>query len=292
MIEKIFSRLKQKYAHIGLGDSLLRSHAENLAAMGFVTDENIESVIDGQKGFLESLQKANDSRVSEAVATAKRKSEEDAKKQIEEAKKQAEETARKKFEDDAKKRADEEARKKAEEDAERQAEEDERKKQEELQTNNEIPQWFKDLQVKQEENSKKERAAYDAKIAELTNANTATKATYDAMLKKLEEENRVAQEKLNKITSEAEAAKAAAAKKERADKILSIAKGLGIPQSRIDEGFVIADDAKEEDINSYLSKVAENAKASNLPKTSKFPLDTNMQASKADVDKIVDSLIQ
>ena len=89
MKEKIFQKLKQEFSHLGLGDVILQAHAESLAAIGLVTDENIDTVISAQKGFLENLQKTSDKRVTDAVSKAKA----DAKKEIEteEAKKKAEE---------------------------------------------------------------------------------------------------------------------------------------------------------------------------------------------------------
>ena len=71
--------------------------------MGLVTDDNIETVVASQKSFLESLQKDNDRRVT------------DAKKKFEEAQKAKEDAERKAAEEEAKKKADEEAKKAAEE---------------------------------------------------------------------------------------------------------------------------------------------------------------------------------
>ena len=70
MKNQLFSKLKQAYASLGLGDDFLQAQADSLAAMGFVTDENIESVVQSQKAFLESVQKTNDKRVTDAVKKA------------------------------------------------------------------------------------------------------------------------------------------------------------------------------------------------------------------------------
>lgn len=78
MKEKIFSKLKQAYSSLGLGDALLQSHADALSALGLVTDENIDSVISAQKPFLESVQKSNDKRVNDALTKS-----ENAKKELE-----------------------------------------------------------------------------------------------------------------------------------------------------------------------------------------------------------------
>lgn len=96
MKEKIFQKLKQGYSHLGLGDDVLQAHAESLAALGFVTDENIDNVVNAQKTFLEGLQKNYDKRVTSATAKAK----EDTKKELEDAAKAAaEEKARKEKEE-------------------------------------------------------------------------------------------------------------------------------------------------------------------------------------------------
>ena len=92
MKQKIFQKLKQGFSYLGLGDEVLQAHAESLAALGFVTDENIDNVVNAQKPFLESLQKNYDTRVTSATAKAK----EAAKKEFEDA---AKETARKEREE-------------------------------------------------------------------------------------------------------------------------------------------------------------------------------------------------
>ena len=79
MKDKIFQKLKQEFSHLGLGDVVLQAHADSLAAIGLVTDENIDTVISAQKGFLENLQKTSDKRVTDAVSKAKA----DAKKELE-----------------------------------------------------------------------------------------------------------------------------------------------------------------------------------------------------------------
>lgn len=70
MKNQLFNRLKQAYASLGLGDDFLQAQADSLAAMGLVTEENIESVVLSQKAFLESVQKTNDKRVTDAVKKA------------------------------------------------------------------------------------------------------------------------------------------------------------------------------------------------------------------------------
>lgn len=111
MKDKIFQKLKQTYPQFGLGDDFLQAHAESLAALGLVTDENIDNVVNAQKSFLEKAQSSNDSRVTSAIVKAK-------------------EAAKKEFEDAAKASAEEKARK--------EKEERERKEKEK-----EMPDWYK-----------------------------------------------------------------------------------------------------------------------------------------------------
>ena len=66
MKDKIFQLLKQAYKSLGLGDEVLMAHAEMLANTGIVTEDNVSIVVDSQKSFLESLQKENDRRVTDA----------------------------------------------------------------------------------------------------------------------------------------------------------------------------------------------------------------------------------
>lgn len=79
MRDKIFQKLKQEYSHLGLGKEVLQAQADALAATGIVTDENIDIIVSSQKSFLESIQKANDQRATEA----QRKAKEDAVKEYE-----------------------------------------------------------------------------------------------------------------------------------------------------------------------------------------------------------------
>lgn len=96
MRDKIFQKLKQEYSHLGLGKEVLQAQADALAATGIVTDENIDIIVSSQKSFLESIQKANDQRATEA----QRKAKEDALKEYE-AQKEAE---KKRLEDEAKRK--------------------------------------------------------------------------------------------------------------------------------------------------------------------------------------------
>lgn len=76
MKEKIYQSLKQAYSNLGLSDDILQGHAEALDATGFVTDENLATIVAAQKTFLSSLQSGIDKRVTDAVNKAREKKEE------------------------------------------------------------------------------------------------------------------------------------------------------------------------------------------------------------------------
>lgn len=158
MRDKIFQKLKQEYSHLGLGREVLQAQADALAATGIVTDENIDIIVSSQKSFLESIQKANDQRATEA----QRKAKEDAVKEYE-AQKEREKAA-----------ADEEARRRELEKQmpdwyvkEKQASEEMLKK---LAESNEL--LRKGLEAMQNENSvfKAEKAAAERKNLILSKA--------------------------------------------------------------------------------------------------------------------------
>lgn len=111
MKDKIFQKLKQEYSHLGLGNGILQAHAESLASLGLVTDENIDAVVAAQKSFLTNLQKDTDSRVTEAQKKAK-------------------ESAKTEYEAEVKRKAADEERRKAEEAARKEKEK-------------EMPEWYK-----------------------------------------------------------------------------------------------------------------------------------------------------
>lgn len=73
MKEKIFQALKLAYVNLGLSDEILQGQADALAAIGLVTDDNLATVVQGQKAFLSSLQSGIDKRVTDAVNRAKEK---------------------------------------------------------------------------------------------------------------------------------------------------------------------------------------------------------------------------
>lgn len=73
MKEKIFQALKLAYTNLGLSDEILQGQADALAVTGLVTDDNLATVVQGQKTFLTSLQSGIDKRVTDAVNKAKEK---------------------------------------------------------------------------------------------------------------------------------------------------------------------------------------------------------------------------
>ena len=261
MKDKIFQLLKQEYKSLGLGDEVLQAHAEMLDKMGLVTDDNIETVVASQKSFLESLQKDNDRRVT------------DAKKKFEEAQKAKEDAERKAAEEEAKKKADEEAKKAAEE--------AEKKRLEELAKKNEMPDYLKKYFEEQAAEKKasdearaKEREEFKKLVETLTQKNTDQAKTYN---EQMEAQSKTIKELQETIQKQAEEAKA---------------KELGIPESRINEGFTLSDDATDEAIETYLSKVANNYKALQQPQFGGSYRASEGEPTKEDVDNVAASLVQ
>lgn len=276
MKEKIFQLLKQEYKSLGLGDEVLQAHAEMLDKMGLVTDDNIETVVASQKDFLESLQRDNDRRVT------------DAKKKFEEAQKAKEDAERKAAEEEATKKAAEEA---------------ERKRLEELAKKNEMPDYLKKYFEEQAAEKKasdeartKEREEFKKLVETLTQKDTDQAKTYNEQMEAQSKTIKELQETIQKQAEEAKAKEEAAAKaKAKADhdaKILSKAKELGIPESRINEGFTLSDDATDEAIETYLSKVANNYKALQQPQFGGSYRASEGEPTKEDVDNVAASLVQ
>lgn len=83
------------------------------------------------------------------------------------------------------------------------------------------------------------------------------------------------EERYNAIKTESDTLKAEKAKAERMNLITAKAKELGIPEWRMKEGFVIADDADEKAISDYLADVQKNLVTAGLEgKSSGFPMST------------------
>lgn len=68
---KIISALKTKYSNLGFSAKAIEGVAESLAATGLITDENLDTIIEGQKSVLSAMQAEIDSRVTSAVEKAK-----------------------------------------------------------------------------------------------------------------------------------------------------------------------------------------------------------------------------
>lgn len=203
MKQTIFLKLKQEYAHLGLGDSILQAHADSLNAMGLVNEDNLSIVISSQRSFLENLQREADRRANEAYNKAKANS-----KEIDEGN-----------------------------------------------NGDNVPEWYK---------SEKDKT--DKLIGEL-------KATIGTLNEKNEAYER------ERATAE------------RNNRINELAKELGIPKFRIEEGFAIADNADDEAIKAHLTSVANNIKTQLLPSNKNvFPQDDG-KVDKATADSIAESLI-
>ena len=239
MNEKIFAKLKQVYSPLGLGDGILRAHAESLANLGFVTDENVDEIVNKQEAYLKGLQKYNDERVNSAVKTAK-------------------ENARKEYDEETKKKAEEEAKKKEAEEAKRAAEE--------ASKNTDIPDWYKQVQEANAKAQEQQRKDYLAQIEKLTKANADMQTRMDEVAKK-------------------------EATRKRSDFILSKAKELGIPQYRIDEGFVIGDDADNDSITNILTGISKNIKANSLPQSQRFQMGDEKAVSSEEVKEIAKNIV-
>lgn len=283
MNKKIFAALKQEYSHLGLGDVILQAHADALAKLGLVTDDNINTVVSAQKDFLEGLQKSNDLRVTEAVKRAK----DTAKKEFEE-ETQKKEKERKEAEEKARLEAEEKAKKEAEEKAKAEAEE---KRLEEIRKNQEMPEFFKKFVEEQAAKEKAAQEAYEARITQLTKANTDSAAAFTKMIEDLKTQNQGLLDGFTAMKQESEKAKAEKAQRERSEMILSKARELGIPQYRIDEGFNIAPDADEHTITEFLGKVSQNIKANVLPGSQSFQMGDG-SASKEDMDALAKQMIK
>lgn len=296
MNKELLDKLKQAYSHLGLAENVLQMHADALVATGLVTAENIDGIVAKQKDFLEGLQKYNDSRVSDAVKKAGEKALKDAE---EKARKAAEDAAQKAREESAAKAA-EEARKAKElaekektEAAQKAAEEAAKKAKEEAlkALPDSVKAYVDSLKAESEAQAAKRKAEEDEakKAAEEARkaADEAQKAKEAEWLKTLNE----MRDTLNGFKKENEELKKAQAVKERHDAIINKAKEFGIPQWRIDEGFVIADDATEEQYTATLATVAQNIKANALPSHQGHIMPSDKEVTKEEVDSIAQSMV-
>lgn len=254
MKTKIFEKLKQVYAPLGLGDAFLQARAELLANLGFVTNENIESVIAAQRAELESIQKSNDKRATDAIAAEKRKSEEAA------------------------------AAVKATTDAEIQKHLAKIKElEDQIKKNNPTPPPAGTID---EEKIK-------ALIAEARKADSDELKSLKTTLEALQKGNKELEEYKAQAEKEKADREKAQAVAERKAKIESKAKELGIPEYRIKEGFVIAEDADDAAIETHLSGIAQNIKVNMLPNhRTGAHIVAGEKATKEETDKMAADLIK
>lgn len=256
MNKKLFDALKQAYPQLGLSDEILRHHADMLAATITITDENLAAVVAAQGDYLKGLQAENDKRATSAIAKAKAAAEAEKQAAIDEAVKAAVEADRKRANDEAKKKADEEAKRKSE------------------RTEPEYLTAFRKELEEKEKLAADREAALGKRIDDLLKVNE----TQGAALSTLQKEN--------------EAMKAKAAKAAREALINNTAKELGIPSWRIDEGFVLADDADESAIKETLGKVANNLKVNTMQGSGGFVLDDSRKVTDEEAAAIADRLMK
>lgn len=307
MKAKIFSKLKQEYASLGLGDETLQGLAESLSGTGLVTDENVDLVVANQKSHLESLQKQNDARVSKALEKQRLKLEEEARKREEEAKAKAE--AEKAAADKAeaeKAQAEKEAAEKAE--AEKAAQEKTKAEQEatrqeaqrlaEIEKSKAVPEeilnLFKEAKAKAaEERKESERrlAEMGEQVRQLLDSQAAQKKGYDETIRKLMESNETLKSGYDALNREKEEAIKAKERADRMEFIMTKARELGIPQWRVDEGFVIPDDAGQEAIAEKLGSIAKNISTQMLPPERKAFRMTSGEPTKDDIDSLAASIV-
>ena len=300
MKEKILNALKQRYSAFGLGGDILTAHAEALDALGLVTEDNLQSVIDAQETYLAKLQQMNDKRVTDAAKSVEeRMKREQAEKEAKVA--EAEANAKKEAEEKAKKEKeakDAEERAKREADEKKAKEEQERKQLEKLKKDEDIPEYFKKAQeeaLKRATEERKEAEAQRKELADLVKSlrddfNDKTKAFEDKVAE-LTNEKKAQSEIINKLKADADAKAAEEAKQKRHEKIISKAKELGIPQFRIDEGINIPDEADDDIITNTLSKMASNYKALGQREKGGYGLQNDShKVSKEEADDIAEML--
>lgn len=260
MKDKLFTKLKQTYPQFGLSDEILKHHAAMLVATGVVNDENLDAIVAAQKDYFQGLQVENDKRATSAVTKAKATAESEKQKAIDDAVKAAVEAERKRVADEAKKKAEEEA-------------EEKRKKEQAKEEPEFMAKFRKELEAKEKAASERE-SALAKKLEDLLKVNE----TQGKTLSELQKEN--------------DEMKASKAKAERANFISSTAKALDIPQWRIDEGFMISDDADDNSIKETLSKIANNIKVNTMQGGGGFVLDDNKKVTQEEANAIVDNLMK
>lgn len=294
MKAKIFKKLKQEYSALGLGDEYLMLHAQSLADMGIVTDDNVDAVVAVQRAALEAVQARTDKRVADALAKERQKFDDERKKAETEAREREE--SEKKAKEEAEKIAAEEAKRKAEEKAEtkRQQEEAKRKAEEDAQQKSELEKlkehgvsdaviaYIQTLKEKADSDlkaaadaNKKRETDYDAQLKSLVESSASQFEQYKTMMAEMTANHNALKADYDALKAENESVKQQKAVAARRQFIEDEARKLGIPQYRIDEGFVIADDATEQAIAETLGKVASNMRTAMLPGSNSLNLPGN-----------------
>lgn len=97
--------------------------------------------------------------------------------------------------------------------------------------------------------------------------------------------------KVKPIQDELAAYKAKEAASARQNSITAKAKELGIPEERIKQGFVIAEDADDAAIGEYLSGIATYEKSRELPFGNRFPLQSSDKITDEEAKAIADKMI-
>lgn len=290
MTKKIFEQLKQAYHSLGLGDAMLQAQAEALNATGLVTDDNIASIVSSQKSWLESLQKNNDKRVADAINKTKVDTKAAIDSAVSEALAKAEEARR--VQEEARVKAEAE---KAEADAKALAEAEQKAKEEQeriealqrAKVSEEVQKQLSEIRKNNEETfvqSKSELDAYKQSFADY-------QKQIEERISKILEENNALSSSIKTMQDEKAAFEAAKAAEARQNLILSKAQELGVPQSRIDEGFAIADTMDENGITEYLTKVANNSRVMKLPTGGTAAPISNGEPDKAEISALASSLV-
>lgn len=144
-----------------------------------------------------------------------------------------------------------------------------------------------ELKIKEEA----ERIEREKKEKEMPDWYKAEKAQTEKLMKDMLEQNKSLAESLNSLKNENEAFKKKEAEEARKNLIVSKAKELGIPQYRIDEGFMISPDADESAISEHLTMVSNNIKKQGLPSSKNVFPKSGGKVDKSEADAIAKSLV-
>ena len=121
---------------------------------------------------------------------------------------------------------------------------------------------------------------------------TELQAEYQNNIAELLKSQKENTEMLNSLKQENEAFKREKTIADRNGFIQSKAKELGIPKWRIEEGFVLPENAENEVIIKSLSAIANNVKTQLLPTSEKYPLGNDSKEIGVMIDSISKSLVK